>query len=101
MSGDLNGYQDIMLFMKRAGRACPRGTRGSMSLNAACHKEQQYMVYGWGSEQFPRYNTFYEMKGVGHAPGGHPGVPRSMSLNVSYHKEQEYLWFWEGILNTK
>ena len=22
------------------------------------------MVYGWGSEQFPSYNTFYEMKGV-------------------------------------
>ena len=41
------------------------------------------------------------MKGVGHAPGGPPGVPRSMSLNVPYHKEQEYIWFREGILNPK
>ena len=28
------------------------------------------MVYGWGSERFPRYYTFNEMKGVGHAAGG-------------------------------
>ena len=27
------------------------------------------MVYGWGSERFPRYYAFYEMKGVGYAPG--------------------------------
>ena len=46
------------------------------------------MVYGWGSEWFPRYYAFYEMKGV-----GTPCVPRSMSLNVPYHKEQEYIWF--------
>ena len=59
------------------------------------------MVYGWGSERFPRYYAFYEMKGVGHAPGGPPGVPRSMSLNVSYYKEQEYIWFREGVLNPK
>ena len=57
------------------------------------------MVYGWESEQFPRYNTFYEMKGVGHAPWGHPGVPRSMSLNAPYLKEQEYIWFIGGDLN--
>ena len=59
------------------------------------------MVYGWGSDRFPRYYAFYEMKGVGHAPKGHPGVPRSMSLNVPYHKEQEYIWFREGIMNPK
>ena len=41
------------------------------------------------------------MKGVGHAPGGPPGVPRSMSRNVPYHKEQEYIRFREGILNPK
>ena len=59
------------------------------------------MVYRWGSEWFPRYYAFYEMKAVGHAPGGPPGVPRSMSLNVPYHKEQEYIWFREDILNPK
>ena len=59
------------------------------------------MVYGWGSERFPRYYAFYEMKGLGMPPGDSPGVPRSMSLNVPYHKEQEYIWFREGILNPK
>ena len=39
------------------------GVPRSMSLNAPYLKEQEYMVYGWGSERFPRYNTFYEMKG--------------------------------------
>ena len=51
------------------------------------------MVYGGGGGGD-------EMKGVGHAPRGLPGVPRSMSL-VPYHKEQEYTWFSEGILNPK
>ena len=36
------------------------------------------------------------MKGVGHAPGGHPGVPRSMSLNAPYLKEQEYMVYGWG-----
>ena len=31
------------------------------------------MVYGWGSERFPRYNTFYEM-GVGMPPGDPFGI---------------------------
>ena len=39
------------------------------------------------------------MKGVGHAPRGHPGVQRSMSLNAPYLKEQEYIWFMGGDLN--
>ena len=39
------------------------------------------------------------MKGVGHAPGGHPGVPRSMSLNAPYLKEQQYIWFMGEDLN--
>ena len=42
-----------------------------MSLNVPYLKEQEYI----GSEWFPRYYAFYEMKGVGHAPGGPPGVP--------------------------
>ena len=58
------------------------------------------MVYGWGSERFPRYNTFYEMKGVGHAPGGPLWNPWSMSLNAPHHKEQEYIWFMGGDLNS-
>ena len=57
------------------------------------------MVYGWGSEQFPRYNTFYEMKGVGHATGGPLWDPWSMSLNAPHHKEQEYIWFMGEDLN--
>ena len=39
------------------------------------------------------------MKGVGHGPRGHPGVPRSMSLNAPNLKEQEYIWFMVGDLN--
>ena len=46
--GDLNGFQDIMHFMKRAGGACPRGTQESMSLNAAYHKEQQHIWFMGG-----------------------------------------------------
>ena len=57
------------------------------------------MVYGWGSERFPRYNTFYEMKGIGPAPRGPPWDPWSMSLNAPHHKEQEYVWFMGGDLN--
>ena len=45
MGGDLNGFQDIMHFMKRASGGMPPGTQGSMSLNAAYHKEQLY-IYG-------------------------------------------------------
>ena len=56
------------------------------------------MVYGWVSERFPRYNTFYEMKGTGPAPGGPPWDPGSMSLNAPHHKEQ-YIWFMGGDLN--
>ena len=57
-----------------------------------------YMVYMWGSEQFPRYNTSYEMKGVGHALEGPLWDPWSMSLNAPHHKEQEYIWFIGGDL---
>ena len=44
----LNGFQDIKHFMKRADGACPRGTQGSMSLNAAYHKEQEYIWFREG-----------------------------------------------------
>ena len=57
------------------------------------------MVYRWGSELFPRYNTFNEMKGVGPAPRGPPWDPWSMLLNAPHHKEQEYIWFMGGDLN--
>ena len=39
------------------------------------------------------------MKGEGHAPRGHPGVPSSMSLNAPYLKEQEYIWFMREVMN--
>ena len=57
------------------------------------------MVYGWGSEQFPKYYAFYEMKAMGHVPGEHPRVPRSMFLNAPYHKERVHIWFMCGDLN--
>ena len=58
-----------------------------------------YMVYGWGSERFPRYNTFYEMKGVEPAPRGPSWDPWAMSLNAPHHTEQEYIWFMGRDLN--
>ena len=90
MGGDLNGFQDIMHFMKRAGGACPRGTQGSMSLNAAYHREQQYISFMGGDLNSFRDITFYEMKGVGHGPGGPFWDPWSISLNAPHHKEQAY-----------
>ena len=58
-------------------------------------------IYGlWvGINGFQDIKHFCEMKGVGHAPRGHPGVPRSMSLNAPYLKEQEYIWFMGADLN--
>ena len=65
--GDLNGFRDIKHFVKMKGVGLAPGEHlgvpRSISLNAPYLKEQEYMVYGWGSERFPRYNTFYEMKG--------------------------------------
>ena len=57
------------------------------------------MVYGWGYERFPRYNTFYEIKEVGHTLGGPLWDPWSMSLHAPHHKEQEYICFMGGDLN--
>ena len=94
---------EILSILWKAGGACPPGGNPgvprSMSLNAPYLKEQEYMVYGWGSERFPRYNTFYEMKRVGHAPGGPLWDPLSMSLNAPRHKELEYICFIGGDLN--
>ena len=42
----------------------------SMPLNAACHKEQKYIWFIGGDLNSFQDITFYEMKGVGHAPGG-------------------------------
>ena len=53
------------------------------------------MVYGWGSEWFPRYYAFYE-KSSGACPRVTQG---SMSLNAAY-KEQQYIWFMGGDLNS-
>ena len=102
MGGNLNGFRDIKHFVKKGWGMPPGGHPGvprSMSLNVPYLKEQEYMVYGWGSERFPRYNTFYEKKGVGPTHGGPPWDPWSMSLNAPRHKEQEYIWFMGGDLN--
>ena len=80
MGGDLNGFQDIMHFMKRAGMACPWGTQGSMSLNTAYRKEQQYIWFMGGDLNGFRDITVYEMKGVGHAP-----PPRGTPLGSMVH----------------
>ena len=70
MGGDLNGFQDIMHFMKRAGGACLQGTRRSMPLNAVCHKEQQYIWFMGGDlNSFRDITHFMKRKGVGHASG--------------------------------
>ena len=63
-----------------------------MSLHAPHHKEQEYIWFiGGDLNRFQDIKHFFEIKGVGHAPGGYPGVPRSMSLNAPYLKEQEYM----------
>ena len=80
--------------MKRAGGACPRGTHGSRSLNAAYHKEQQYIWFMGGDLNGFR-DTFYEMKGW-----GHNWDPWSVSLNAPHHKEQEYIWFMGRDMNS-
>ena len=54
------------------------------------------MVYGWGSEWFPRYYAFYERNGWG-MPLGDPEIH---ALNAAYHKEQQYIWFMGGDLNS-
>ena len=55
------------------------------------------MVYGWRSEPFLRYKTFYG-EGGGTCPRETLVDRRSMTLHVSYHKEQEYIWFKGGEL---
>ena len=59
MGGVLNGFQDIMHFMKKAVGTWPRGTRGSMSLNAAYHKEQQYIWFMGGDLNSFRDKTYF------------------------------------------
>ena len=52
---------DIKRFVKMGLGMPPGDTQGSQD---PCHwmrlKKQEYMVYGWGSERFPRYNTWNE-----------------------------------------
>ena len=54
------------------------------------------MVYGWGSERFPRNYAFYEKSGWGMPRG----TGESMSLNAACHKEQHYIWFMGRDLNN-
>ena len=66
------------------------------SLNAACHKEQQYVWFIGGYQ-----NSFQDiMHFMKRASGACPrGSRMSMSLNAVCHKEQQYLWFMGGDLN--
>ena len=70
MGEDLNGFQNIMYFMKRAGGACPRGAQGSMSLNAAYHKEQDYIWFMGGDLNGFQDIMYFMKRAGGHAPGG-------------------------------
>ena len=103
MGADLNGFRDKYIsILWKGGGACPRGTpRGSKIHVTKCALSKGTRIYGlWvGIWRFPRYQAFCEMKGVGHTPRRHPGVPRSMSLNAPYLKEQEYIRFMDGDLS--
>ena len=103
MGGDLNSFRDIKHFVKWRGWGLPpRDTQGSprsMSLNAPYLKEQENMVYGWGSERFLRYHILWNEGGRA-CPQGTPWGPWSMSLNVPHHKEEEYIWLMGGDLNS-
>ena len=87
----------LSISWNEGGGACTRGTpRGpKIHVTEMLLILRNKNIYGlWvGSERFPRYNTFYEMKRVGPAPWGPPWDPWSMSLNGPHHKEQEYIWF--------
>ena len=57
------------------------------------------MVYGWGSEQFPRYYVFNDEPGRKFI-GTPTGTSLSVLLNVSCDKKHEYIWFMGGDLNS-
>ena len=57
-------------------------------------KEQQYIWFMGGDLNSFGDITLYEMKGVGHGPGGPLWDPWSMSLNAPHHKEQDYTCIW-------
>ena len=54
------------------------------------------MVQSWGSEQFLRYQAFYEVKGVGHAWVRHWVTSLSVLLNAYIHMKHEYIWLRDG-----
>ena len=90
----------ICILWKKAGGACPWGSGGSMSLNAACHKEQQYIWFMGGNlNSFRDITHFIKWREWGMPPGGPLWDPWSMWLNAPHHKEQEYIWFIGGYLN--
>ena len=60
-----------------------------MSLNAPYLNEQEYIWLTGGDLNGFQDITFYEMKGVGPAPGKHHWDSWSMSLNATHHQEQE------------
>ena len=70
-------------------KICMRNKR-PMSLKAAYHKEQQYI---W----FPRYNTLYEMKGVGMPPGDPFGIHGPCHLMRLIIRNKNMYDLWMGI----
>ena len=87
--GDLNGFRDIMHFMKRIGWGIPRHaeeTSRSVYLNVSYYMKHEYICgLGLGSEQFLRYSAFYEVKGVD-MPMQTLGTSLLVLLNASYHQ---------------
>ena len=55
-----------------------------------------YMVKGWRSKRFPRYQAFYEVNGVGNSPACLRGTSWSVLLNESCHKVHEYIYMAKG-----
>ena len=98
MGGDLNGFQDIMHFMKRAGGACSRGTQGSMSLNAAYHKEQQYIWFMGGDlNGFWDITHFMKWRGWGMPPEDPFGIHGSCHLMCLIIRNKNIYDLWVGI----
>ena len=67
---DLNGFLEIKIHLNWRLWGNPTGDPNSMSLNVSCHKAQQYIGLGWGSDWFLRYEYLYALEGVGHTHRG-------------------------------
>ena len=65
----------LSILWNEGGGECPRGTQGSMSLNAAYHKEQQYIWFMGGDlNGFRDITHFMKWRGWGMPPGDPFGI---------------------------